>query len=786
MKNIILLIIGLFLGFNLQLFSQFSRIDSLKKELSLHKQKDTIRINLLNKIAKEYNIVDNKQTYEYAREAQVLSDSLDYLYGKTVSLYWIGVSQSKTNPDKALSVFYQLLNISRSTENKKIMAMSLRSIGVIYYNRGEYDKTLEFYKRAIALANEEEDVRFVANTTFYLGSLYSRMGQLEQSVEEYGKALDLYEQNGNVVGVANCCSAMGIVFERQGNIPLAIESHQKCIRLFKQLNNKDGLAKGMINLGGVYLNQKEYAKAIECNQEALHIAEEINQNEKIAASLLNIGIASLKLNRPEAIQYLDKALDLGEKNNLKYLTIDALFSLGSYYKKNFQYEEALKYFSQSMKLSESLNKKLVLSETYYEMASVYFEQQKTPQALDFATKGLALSQDAGVLLVQKDIHKLLSEINASKHNFKDAYKHSLAFNVLNDSLYNESNVKKIAQFECQSKYDKELQSMEAEQIRKDAIQAAELKQQQIIIIGSLIAFIMTSILLVFVYRLYHLKQRSNKQLIKQKEEIETKNSELIGLNKKILAQKEEISEINSKVEQQNHELQILNATKDKFFGIIAHDLKNPFNSIIGFSNLAIESATKNMIGQTIEYAEITRDSALVAFKLLENLLKWSQSQTGEIRFMPEPLPLAEVLLEPIGMCNHQAMEKQIEVSVKVPEDHVVYADRNMLATIVRNLLTNAIKYTHKDGKIVLSSYSNSVETIITVSDNGIGMDNDTISKLFKINEKVSVTGTEHEQGTGIGLILCKEFVEKNGGEIWVESTLNQGSRFSFTVPNGVN
>ncbi len=252
--------------------------------------------------------------------------------------------------------------------------------------------------------------------------------------------------------------------------------------------------------------------------------------------------------------------------------------------------------------------------------------------------------------------------------------------------------------------------------------------------------------------------------------------------KKVKEQNLMLSQHQAEIESQNEKLIELNATKDKFFNIIAHDLKNPFNGILGLTDLIVSYKEKYDLKGIIQYVELINESAHGAFKLLENLLQWARSQTGGIDFKPENFKLVNLVSDVIGLSENMATSKNITINAEISRNLIIFADENMLNTILRNLLTNAIKFTKKDGKIIITATEQDTDIQITVSDTGIGMNEDKMKRLFKISEKVSTLGTEKETGTGLGLILCKEFVAKHGGRIWVESEVGKGSTFKFTIP----
>lgn len=233
------------------------------------------------------------------------------------------------------------------------------------------------------------------------------------------------------------------------------------------------------------------------------------------------------------------------------------------------------------------------------------------------------------------------------------------------------------------------------------------------------------------------------------------------------------------------ELEQLNQTKDKFFSIIAHDLRNPFAGIIGLSELLeMKLSEDNHEKAQIElkYTQMILEGSKSAFNLLENLLVWARSQKGEITISPRNIHFHSIASNTISVIRTNAHKKNIFIELNVSQDDIIYADESLVSTILRNLLTNAIKFTDKNGKITLSSMVKEGYLEISVTYTGTGIEPKNLEKIFRIDSKISKSGTENEKGTGLGLILCKEFVEKQGGSIWVESTPSAGSTFTFTLP----
>ncbi|HCE54558.1 MAG: PAS domain-containing sensor histidine kinase [Lutibacter sp.] len=229
-------------------------------------------------------------------------------------------------------------------------------------------------------------------------------------------------------------------------------------------------------------------------------------------------------------------------------------------------------------------------------------------------------------------------------------------------------------------------------------------------------------------------------------------------------------------------LKELNATKDRIFSIIAHDLKSPFNSIFGFSNILADKIQKNNYHEIEKYAAIIQSSSKKTIDLLTSLIEWSRSQTGRNKFNPEYVELEPIINEVIELFKDSASQKSIAIFKDLPQNTPVLADKAMIGCVLRNLLSNALKFTHPGGEISIGVKQYETEIQVSIADNGVGMNKEAINNLFQIEKSYSTLGTQQEVGTGLGLLLCKEFIEMHNGKIWVASELDNGSVFNFTLP----
>jgi signal transduction histidine kinase len=276
-------------------------------------------------------------------------------------------------------------------------------------------------------------------------------------------------------------------------------------------------------------------------------------------------------------------------------------------------------------------------------------------------------------------------------------------------------------------------------------------------------------------------QDANTRLEEQSEELKI-NSEILQEKNRLLIEKQEIViKQSEQLKENNAELSVLNATKDQFFSIIAHDLKNPFNAILGFSDLLTNQYDRLSTQKIKQLIDVINSSSKRVYKLLENLLQWARSQTGDIKFDPEELIINELIENNISLLENSITEKHLEIKKEMKGEIKAYADKNMLDAVIRNLIINAVKFT-KSGSISIAMSQDNENTLVSVSDTGIGIEPEKISKIFDAANSKSTLGTNGETGSGLGLILCKEFIKKHGGTISVQSELNKGSTFLFTIP----
>jgi len=321
--------------------------------------------------------------------------------------------------------------------------------------------------------------------------------------------------------------------------------------------------------------------------------------------------------------------------------------------------------------------------------------------------------------------------------------------------------------------------------KKRLEEALELEKQKNLFTNTIVVIGITAFLVVVVGIVFWIRYRNNTQtnkLLKLKnEEINQQKAEIEAQRDYIEQKNKELSEAFTQIQKQKEQLEELNFTKDKFFSIIAHDLRSPINSLLGFTNLLSNYADAMTTDEVKKISNDLNKSLHNVLQLIEDLLTWARSQMNKVDFKPDKVAVNQVLQEELDLALILFQKKEIDLEAQLQADLQAFADADHIKFIFRNLLTNALKFTNRNGKVIAKTYENGKKIYVQVIDNGIGIPQAMQEKMFQLGTIKSTKGTDNEKGTGLGLVLCKEFVRKNGGDIWVESKEGKGSCFTFSL-----
>ena len=569
---------------------------------------------------------------------------------------------------------------------------------------------------------------------------------------------------------------------RYSNSVEALKAGQASIDLAIKHKQYENLAQGLSFIGVIFLHISDYEKANEYFLKALEISEKYNLKLQIGYSYNNLSHLFKYMNKiDKAYQNIWKSKKIMEEINDKRGLSYAYLRLSDLYISTQNWDSAYYYALESVKLRKEIKSKKLEARAMLNVGEALEGQKKFQKALDIYLSITDDIEEIGKIEIYiakayLNLQNYPKAIYYADQSFKKTVHHSLYQQLLDASkILHESN-------KALGNFSKALDFADLKFKYRDSLFTFE-RDRQVEILN-------------YSYDLEK-KEKENKELIERgKDKDKFIIVSIIALvlllmgSVSLFISRKKIKNINSLLQEKNFEIQKqtdelheLNATKDKFFSIIAHDLKNPIGSFKNVTEFFKDHFKELDIDEQLDFIMTLSESSNQVYNLLENLLEWSRIQRGNITFTPTEFDLQFLVANCNKLLAQSSLAKKVTLNNLVPSNTYVYADINMITTVVRNLVSNSIKFTKENGQVKTLVIDDGSELLtICVEDNGIGMSASTINKLFRIDSNHTTLGTANEKGTGLGLILCKEFVEKNNGKMWVESTEGIGSKFYFTLP----
>lgn len=588
-------------------------------------------------------------------------------------------------------------------------------------------------------------LRQLSRTSFETGDYSSAINYLEQE-------LDLYSQSKDSAAWANAQYSIGMVYTVTLNYEDARKHSQIALSFFDRKNMLLPLANSCINLGFIYNELKDIDKSFNYYQRALNVLNGIVSQQDLDASYLNLGILGRNMTNMNRLrQNLEETQNLANRFNSSSLSM-VYSALGVLSLKKNDLQKAENFAYNGLEIAVKNNDANSIANGQVLLGKVYFRKGMKPEAYRLTEKGLATAKMVHNRPLVMEAYSELARISMALNQPGLAYTFLDQYIQLKDSVYNEQMTVQLTR--ANRRFEITDDNMDPGLLLKQNLdQSLNIRNNVKLKIALIISLAVIVMLLFFFFKRYYSKSRLASQLQAKAKTIE---------------------------EQKNH-LEQLIQTKDRFLSIIAHDLKNPFNSLLGFADLAYNDFDEITDNEKKSYLNVIRQSGQHIYALLDNLLSWSRAQSGRIDFYPEPVSLTEIIENAVELVRSSADNKQIALFSDFSRDVIVKADKNMLSTILRNLLTNAIKFTSNGGSVTVSSRINHKKVTVSVTDTGIGMNAEELDKLFKLDGGLKNEGTANESGTGLGLILCQEFMSLHKSKIEVESTPGKGSTFSFSL-----
>lgn len=720
LKYLPILFSALWISASAQVNSRNAVIDSLAA--IANSNKGILRVTAYDKISRLYWQTNPDSSIYFASLAlsEAEKDKSDACYGEAYNSLGNAYS-SKGEFEQSIEFYTKSMEHRERSNDMLKVSYSLSNLSFSLQNLKRYSEAMDALKRAASICNSIGNAQDEALINQQIASLYKNLQDLNRALEYALKAVNINLSNNITTGLANNYNFIGLLHKDLKNFDLAEEYFLKSLKIWQQEKNEEGLSNTYNNLGIVYDEKKDAQKALEYYSKSLELSKKLGDLKGIAVAYNNIGFLSIRINQ----------IDAGIDSYLK-----------------------------SIKISHDLNDIESYLNTYNNIAIAYLKKNNIEKSEEYVNLVLKEFDKVNDLAIIQETYKILSDINSKKGNFKKAFEYKTIELAYNDTLYTQQQTSNI--IEMQTRFETEAKEREIQILKKDNdIKQLEFERQRFFQRILIIISILFLIILVGGAMSFRYIRRSNKLL-------EQKNIEFENANIKLIESEKNLRE--------------LNATKDKLFSIIAHDLKNPFNALMGFSDLLDKNYNFLSEEERKEYIGVVSDSTQNLYKLLDNLLQWTRTQTGAITYISENFKLYPLIKQEVDILSPNADKKKININLKLDENQIVYADKNSIATVVRNLVSNAIKFTSNGGWIEIDAKQNSKFVEISVSDSGIGIKGDDIDKIFMLDSSFTTKGTANESGTGLGLLLCKEFVEKNNGKIWAESKKGKGSTFYFTLP----
>ncbi|PKL81235.1 MAG: hypothetical protein CVV25_00380 [Ignavibacteriae bacterium HGW-Ignavibacteriae-4] len=753
-------------------------------EQNINKFPTNLKIDILTDLSQYYSKIDTKKAtnflYQVLNYSVQSKDTLKIIKSefRIGFIFQLNLSTIQHSIDSARTHYFNALINLDGKENLDYRFKTYLQLGDLYRDVNPQSAQV-YYEKALKIA---EDINYDYDYLLFLSQriafLNLKLNRYQKVILHSLKVVELYSIMNLEKEKISYLNYIGNSYFQMGKYEKALNYYFQELELRRKYNINPLNDDFLDQLAKVYTAMGQFDKALDYHRRALSIFEnQKNLDSKskksiIAQYYLKIGLVYyMKNNYNKSLDYYNQALDLiGNANDEASLKGKSIIynNMALNYKSLGSVEKSLDI----IKKSEAIINKIGLDNyEFYTLTSfseIYSKLNKFEEAEKYLLKAIEIAKKEENSNDEKNSIYLLYELYKKFNRFESALNTYQNFKNMSDSLINLEMTDKLVEF--QTVYEMEKRNQENEALKtanRLQREKAELERQSFIL-TSLFSLLVIVVLMV----LFYFRKRATNVLVVSNITIEGQNARLL--------------ELNENLRKSESTLRHSNTTKDKFISIIAHDLKNPMHSI-GFSaDLMLNYFDNLNDDKKKDHLKGIYKTSNHAYDLLENLLHWAMAQSKSMNYEPDDINVGEIIKDVVDLSFGSAENKNVGIINNINTPYKVYADRNMIETVVRNLLSNSIKFSNENGTIELSFYIVNEYAIIEIKDNGIGIPEKSLEKLFKIEEQISTPGTMKESGTGLGLLLCKEFVNINRGDIWVESIYGQGATFKFTVPMNKN
>lgn len=784
MKTIgwIIVILILSLGSSFLHAQEYSQIDSIRKAI-LQKEKTAPNsealADLYLEIAKLQFYHDTALGVHYTQKALSIYEHKGVLVKQADACSILSKFYTLDSLyDIAVSYLLRTYKVFVELKDENAKAYTLSDIGNVFYAKRQYDIAMTYYERCKVIFSRTKDDFGLAVAYNNLALCQTELGHDKEAIRLFQLGLELRKKLNQPFLVVHSLNFIGSIYLKLQKITEAKQTFELAMDYYTKISQptpEQAQQKLIVyrNLAECAHLEKDQSKAIAYLNTIFREANAPDDATLKSESYALLGTIYTEQNQPEtALKAFLNSMQLAEKAKSHLQQWNALTMIIHTLQKMQRYDQTSQYWEIQLKLHDKIVKLMDRDDAtrLYAAIETFNEERKTEllqrqKRMIFTGAGAAIVFLIIIVLLiyrQSRMNKQSSQQleNLSNSTFDGIFIHDDGIIV-----YVNEQMTRMTGYPLKELIGKSVLSL----LQSDDLEASQEQLNQIVHKGK---------------NHHHEIQIINKAGLTIETELFSQQFKYKGKLMHIAALRD-ISDRKRFIEvlvQSQNQLQELILTKDKLFSIIAHDLKNPFNAITGFSDLLIRDADSLSKAELREYAGYINEASQSAHDLLTNLLSWSRQQTGRLQYKPAFVALKSVSDRVMQLLMHQAVAKNIRLVDEVSPEFEVFADPEMLETILRNLISNAIKYTHEHGSVTLSAVLNSTGCGIRVTDTGIGMTDDTIGKLFKFDQMQSLPGTQNEGGTGLGLVLCEELVRKHNSTLKVISTIGEGTTFSFDLP----
>jgi signal transduction histidine kinase len=612
-------------------------------------------------------------------------------------------------------------------------------------------KAVKYGKEALEMLNLFNDPSLEVRVLLSLTWAAQNIGQYESALEYGYKAETLALDIGDKRAAAVAYNHIGRIYEQLGFLDRSLDYVLRALKLFEELGDKKNTAEAYKNIGNIFQELKDSRQAMEHYLKSLQISETLGDKKNIARILNNIGKVyseSDQLNK--ALEYYQKSLAIVEELNWQIGQIVGRGNIATVYSKKGEAARSLEYNLKTLEICKKIGQKRFIAILLSNIAVDYRLLGQYKKALRYIYQALDIAREIKNKDIIRNFYEELFYIYEAMKNYEQAFFYFKEYKKTNDEIFSKECQKNISQLWLKFKTEKKEE--EIQQLTKDnRIQQLKLERQELVRNFLIVVSLLIFVLAIVTYNRYRTKKKAER-LLKESE----------------------------------RKLRAMNTAKDKLFSIIAHDLESPLNGLL-LSTGYLEKKYHTLEEQDIKgfHHQIYENASHMA-KLLDNLLQWAASQLGKLEVEPEIFDLNPLTGDTITLIDPSARDKNIRLMSHINENTLAWADKRMVETVMRNLVSNAVKYSNTGGEVHITSTAREKFLEVAVADNGVGIPGEKLESLFDPSIHNSTRGTAGERGIGLGLVLCKEFVEKNGGTIRAEGNngtdANTGTRMVFTLP----